>query len=149
MLDPYIGELRWANAGHPPAFLRGANGVATELRSTAVLLGALTPDEFTAAQEKIDLTPGDVMILYTDGAFESTDSRGRAFGLDTLRGLVRHQPPPANWPQFIAGLVEKHCGGRAGDDVLVAAVAFDGFRMQTAPAAEALAAGQHARSGWR
>ncbi len=139
-LDPYLGEAHWANAGHPPAFLRGANGVVRHLAATGVVLGALTDDEFTIEQETIELTPGDVIVAYTDGAFEARDRRGQQFGLDSLRQLLHRTPPPNNWPQFICSLVDKHLAGRSEDDVLVASLTFTGPRAATQPkTAEALA----------
>lgn len=139
-LDPYLGEAHWANAGHPPAFLRGANGVVQHLAATGVVLGALTDDEFTIEQETIELSPGDVIVVYTDGAFEARDRRGQQFGLDSLRQLLHRTPPPNNWPQFICSLVDKHLAGRSEDDVLVASLTFTGPRAATQPkTAEAVA----------
>lgn len=128
MLDPYRGELRWANAGHPPAFLRGANGVVTSLGATAAVLGAVDDEFFEVEQQTMELSPGDVLIVYTDGAFEARNSAGHRFGLANLRGLMQLTPPPRNWPQFIASVVNKHNGGRSEDDVLVAAVSFVSYR---------------------
>jgi hypothetical protein len=53
-LDPFRGWLHWANAGHPPAYLRGVNGAVTALPATTVLLGALDGREFSADQRTID-----------------------------------------------------------------------------------------------
>ena len=135
-IDPYEGELTWANAGHPPAFLRGVNGAVKELQATAVVLGALGDDDFNPAQERYELTPGDALIMYTDGAFETRDSKGERFGLDRLRELARRQPSPQNWPQFMASMIERHTAGRIEDDVLIASICFSGFRLPTAPAVE-------------
>lgn len=123
-LDPYLGKLHWANAGHPPAFLRGANGVVTQFASTTVLLGALDAREFAPDQKTMELAPGDVLIIYTDGAFEARDRLGHSLGLAAIKDLMHSQPPPRNWPQFIVSAVERHNAGRADDDILVAALTF-------------------------
>lgn len=138
-LDPYVGELRWSSAGHPPAFLRGANGVVRELSATTLVLGALGENEFEANEQNTELSPDDVLVAYTDGAFEARDRSGRQFGLDHLRQLLRRQPPPANWPQFICNRVAQHKFGRAQDDVLVTALTFAAFRPQPLSAQPALA----------
>jgi len=130
-LDPYVGELRWANAGHPPAFLRGANGVITELEATNCMLGALPYESFEPTDKTIELSPGDVVIAYTDGAYEVRDAMGKIFGLERIRELMRRQPPPRNWPQFISSAVSKHSAGRPADDVLIAALTFLNRRLQT------------------
>jgi hypothetical protein len=129
-LDPYVGEVRWANAGHPPAFLRGANGAVRPLDATAIVLGAVADDDFATDEQCRELAPGDVVVTYTDGAFEARDRRGRQFGLDQLRELLHLKPPPGNWPQFISASVDKHQVGHAEDDVLVAALTFAGVRPQ-------------------
>lgn len=130
-LDPYVGELRWASAGHPPAFLRGANGVVTELGATNCMLGAVPRDAFEKIEEKIDLSPGDVVIAYTDGVYEVRDSLGKVFGMDRVREMMRRQPPPRNWPQFISSAVSKHSAGRPADDVLIASLTFVNHRLQS------------------
>jgi serine phosphatase RsbU (regulator of sigma subunit) len=131
-LDPYVGELRWSSAGHPPAFLRGANGVITELEATNCMLGALPYDSFEPAEKTVDLSPGDVVIAYTDGAYEVRDAMGKAFGLERVREMMRRQPPPRNWPQLVASAVSKHSAGRSHDDVLIAAITFLAQRLETA-----------------
>ena len=138
-LDPYVGEVRWASAGHPPAFLRGINGVVRQLPATGVVLGALTDEEFEAPDKSMELVPGDVIVAYTDGAFEARDRMGRQLGLDSLRDILHGQPSPKNWPQFICSHVDKHKAGRAEDDVLVTALTFVSTRLETKSATAAVA----------
>jgi sigma-B regulation protein RsbU (phosphoserine phosphatase) len=139
-LDPCQGKLYWANAGHPPGFLRGANGVVTSLPATSVLLGALDGGEFSADQRSIELSPGDVIVAFTDGAFEVRDRLGRSLGLNNLAQLLHVQPPPRNWPQFIASIVHKHSAGRNDDDILIASLKFKAPRPQATHAKQAMAA---------
>lgn len=127
-IDPVRSKLAWASAGHPPAFLRGAGGTVTELEATTVLLGAAPHEVFDAPSRKVDLVPGDVLLMYTDGSFEARDRAGEQFGLDVLRDLVRRRDAPQDWPQFIAAQVNKHTGGASDDDVLIASVLFKAQR---------------------
>ena len=129
-LDPYLGEVRWASAGHPPAMLRGINGVVRHLGSTAMVLGALDDDDFEAAEQRLELSPGDVIVAYTDGAIEARDRRGHQFGIDRLGDLLHSRPAPSNWPQFISSSVDQHTIGRVEDDVLVAALTYAALRPQ-------------------
>jgi hypothetical protein len=138
-LDPYVGEVRWASAGHPPAFLRGANGTVRPLDCTSIVLGAVGDEDFPTDEGSCELSPGDVVVAYTDGAFEARDRLGRQFGLDTLQELLQLRPPPNNWPQFITAAVEKHQVGHAEDDVLVAALTFAAVRPHRQAAKPALA----------
>lgn len=129
--DPYRGRLYWASAGHPPGFLLRAGGEVVELPPTAMILGAVDNESYVAEQVEHDCQPGDQAIMYTDGVFEARNRAGAVFGLDTLRDLLHRQPAPRHWPQFLTSMVEKHCGGRSEDDVLVAAVRFEHARIQT------------------
>ncbi|HET9633710.1 MAG TPA: MASE1 domain-containing protein [Terrabacter sp.] len=68
VFDPASGELRWTNAGHPPALVihDGAG---------SALSGALTPPvgvtpNGSFAEGKTLLPPGATLLLYTDGLVE-------------------------------------------------------------------------------
>ncbi|MFD9814587.1 PP2C family protein-serine/threonine phosphatase [Streptomyces sp. NPDC059080] len=63
--DPATRELEWAQAGHPaPLLFRGGTGRALD-PPEGVLLGA-TPNA-TYGQRTERLTPGDLLVLHTDG----------------------------------------------------------------------------------
>ncbi len=128
--DPYTGKLTCANAGHPPVFLRRAHGEVIEMYSTSVLLGPMDDTEFDKTELDERLGPGDVLLIYTDGAFEACNRRGERLGLKRLRELMRMSPPPAQWPQAVTAAVQRHQAGRSEDDVLVAALSFQAARGQ-------------------
>lgn len=123
-LDPYDGTLRCANAGHPPAFLRAASGAVRELMATGVVLGALMDEEYEIEEISDKLNPGDSVVAYTDGAFETRNRRGEQFGLNTVRETFRRQPAPANWASFLTSLISRHAAGRSQDDVLIVALTY-------------------------
>ncbi|MCA9289603.1 MAG: serine/threonine-protein phosphatase [Phycisphaerales bacterium] len=129
MLDPGSGRLTWVSAGHPPSMLRRTDGSLVDLPATTVLLGALPFAEFETNQQTITLHPGDVVIAYTDGAFEARNRAGRQFGLRNLRETAQFTPPPRDWTRFIATAVSKHHGGNADDDVLIATLTLRGLRV--------------------
>ncbi len=128
-LDPHTGRLLWCNAGHPPVLLRRASGEVEDLIATTVLLGALSPRDFEPEQTSVLMSPGDVAIAYTDGAFEARNQDGRQFGLKTLRATACFHPPPRDWTRFISTAVAKHHEGCADDDVLIAALCLNGLRI--------------------
>ncbi|MCA9291006.1 MAG: serine/threonine-protein phosphatase, partial [Phycisphaerales bacterium] len=130
-LDPSTGHLAWANAGHPPAFLRRADGRVEELAATGVLLGALEDDDFVPRTTTLD--PGDVLVVYTDGVFEARNRRGQALGLAALRELMQRSPPPRDWTVHLDTIVRAHVAGQPDDDVLIASLAF----LKARPAIEA------------
>ncbi|MFG0329107.1 MAG: PP2C family protein-serine/threonine phosphatase [Phycisphaerales bacterium] len=118
------GRLDFANAGHPPAFVRRADGSVESLDSTTFMLGAAPPDLFDTETRTLDLAPGDCLIAYTDGVCEATDSRGRQLGLDGLTRIINgwRREAGVDLVPFIPNAVKAYRDGRAQDDVLVATV---------------------------
>jgi len=138
MLDPASGNLQWVSAGHPPSLIRHVDGRVSELPTTTVLLGALEAEHFDAGMRSVTLSPGDTIIAFTDGAFEARDATGERFGLKRVRETAGFDPPPRNWPKFIANAVASHHEGYAEDDVLIAALTLHSMRVPSAvPAARA------------
>ena len=85
LFDPAAGTLRYASAGHPPAFLLHG-GEVRSLTATGPLI-ALTPDAEYGSRE-VPLESGDVVLLYTDGLAEAR-SGDQLFGEERIAGLLR------------------------------------------------------------
>jgi serine phosphatase RsbU (regulator of sigma subunit) len=82
--DPASRTLTWAQAGHPPPILvRGSLAQALE-PPAGILLGA-GQEEYAAAI--LALSPGDLLLLYSDGLIERRD-RSVDVGLATLAAAV-------------------------------------------------------------
>ncbi len=75
LLDVEAGKLTLCSAGHPPVFLRRADGRVEELCEdvTGFPLGIM-PD-WDYKQIEVDIHPGDVVVVYSDGV---TDARSPA-----------------------------------------------------------------------
>jgi serine phosphatase RsbU (regulator of sigma subunit) len=131
MLVAATGELKWVNAGHPPALLRRTDGSVTDLPGTTMIMGAMSYAEFLPNQKLTMLKPGDTVIAYTDGAFEARNSKGARLGINGLRETARFNPPPRSWSKFMANAVIKHLHGSAEDDVLIAALKLCSLRVPT------------------
>ena len=71
VFDTNAATLRYASAGHPPAWLWSENEVRA-LRATGPLL-TLDPHAGYVSREH-DLSPGDLLLLYTDGLAERCQS---------------------------------------------------------------------------
>ena len=89
VLDPNTGELTYSNAGHNPPYLLSAQDANTiqELDRTGVPLGIL--DGGTWQQRVVQLAPGDVLLLYTDGITEAQNAQEAFFDEDRLREVIR------------------------------------------------------------
>jgi serine phosphatase RsbU (regulator of sigma subunit) len=96
VLDPASGLLAYCNAGHnPPYLLRAENGGAVEkLGNTGLPLGIL--DAGLWEEATIQLAPGDLLVLYSDGVPEAQDAAEAFFGEERLlSALRRSQNQPA------------------------------------------------------
>ncbi|MEQ9095678.1 MAG: SpoIIE family protein phosphatase [Phycisphaerales bacterium] len=119
-IDPTTNELTYANAGHPPMFLRGVDGTIDELDSTAIVLGACLPEDFHADPQTHTFMPGDMLIAYTDGAMEARDDRGKCIGRSWLTAMMTMAGcEPGDWPRRIIGELDARRSGPPEDDTLV------------------------------
>ena len=85
VLDSTDGRLRFANAGHNlPCCWH--EGIATELRAKGMPLGLLSGMEYEE-KERI-LTPGDGVLLYSDGLVEAHSPQREMFGSPRLQRYV-------------------------------------------------------------
>jgi hypothetical protein len=116
--DPDVNTLEFASAGHPPAYIRRADGGVEELRATTFVLGACPDDDFDPMATRHPFHPGDVVIAYTDGVLEAKGIDGRMLGLAGVRAFLeeRRESPGCN---DLLNLVLEHRHGPSEDDVLV------------------------------
>jgi phosphoserine phosphatase RsbU/P len=89
----FYGELEiggifiYCNAGHNPPFVLREGKEPEFLRNGGPVLGP-TPDA-TYMRGFVQLFPGDVLCMYTDGIIEAQDAEENEFGTDRLVGIVR------------------------------------------------------------
>lgn len=107
ILDLASGRLVYSSAGHPPPLLLKNGGGSERLTQGGTVIGL---DEVIPFQEgRLDLAPGDKLILYTDGVVEYGDAQGRLFGeqrLTTLLERLRNLPMAVllerTWQELLA-----------------------------------------------
>jgi serine phosphatase RsbU (regulator of sigma subunit) len=122
VVDPGRGELRYVNAGHPPALLRRAEGAVEALGKTGAALGLLDEEVYDAAGP-IPLRAGDLLLAFTDGIVEARSPSGELFGDERLvESLARSDPGSARalLDRVLAG-VREFSGGLLEDDVTLIA----------------------------
>ena len=76
VIAPDAGRVIFSGAGHPPLLVVRGTGATEELRSPSPPLGILAAQEF--GEEAVELRPGDVAMLYTDGLYSSRARLGRS-----------------------------------------------------------------------
>lgn len=88
--DSAAGLVRCVRAGHPsPLILRGADGQTETLGQSQSVLGMKPDTAYTEYQTR--LTPGDRLLLYTDGATEIFDAHDALLDPEGLARLAREQ----------------------------------------------------------
>ena len=89
VIDPVQRSLKWVRAGHEPAVLYDPHrDIFEELRGSGMALGV---DETWKYEEESmsGLSNGQVILIGTDGIWESRNRDGRMFGKETLLDLIR------------------------------------------------------------
>jgi sigma-B regulation protein RsbU (phosphoserine phosphatase) len=91
--DPSAHRLTYCSAGHnPPLVFRKGESAGDStiwLRPTGPAVGLVEGSEFRA-ETKL-LSPGDILLLYTDGVTEALSLGGEEFGRERLATLVRRE----------------------------------------------------------
>jgi serine phosphatase RsbU (regulator of sigma subunit) len=92
VLTPDSGKLTLVNAGHVPPLHGTADGrvVDVAVEESGWPLGIDSNSVY--GQCEIELGPGDILALYTDGVNESISLTGEMYGIDRIRKHVRAAP---------------------------------------------------------
>lgn len=86
--DPQTRVLTYANAGHNSAYLyRMATNEEIWLRPSGPAIGLM--ERFLIQKREVQLQPGDILMLYTDGFTEATDQQGMFWSEDGLAEIIR------------------------------------------------------------
>ncbi len=132
ILDPATGRLRYANAGHnPPRVVDAASRQHPLGGADGIALGVV--EDFVFDDRETVLTPGQTLVLFTDGVTEADRADGSLFGDDRLSAaLVAHA---GTLPTALVGHIATAVAGFAegcpqADDITLLCLAYAG----TAPA---------------
>jgi len=88
IISPEKQSLSWISAGHAPSFLC-QNGHVKELGSSGIPLGIFEDTTFEIAPE-ITFSSGDIMLIGTDGIWETQNSVGEMFGTERIAEILIH-----------------------------------------------------------
>ncbi|MDK2970337.1 MAG: phosphoserine phosphatase RsbU/P [Candidatus Sumerlaeota bacterium] len=119
-MDARTSSFEYVNAGHShPAVLR-ADGTLEFLDSGGLFLGIMADNEYEAGTLQLD--PGDILLLSTDGVSDIQNAAGEQFGSERLYALLRkNQRLDA---EGIRNAIYKECMEHRGD-----ADQFDDFTL--------------------
>jgi len=139
-LDLASGELRYTNAGHNPPLVRRAGG-AVERYATrhGAVLGAA--EGVTYGESSAVLSPGDTLLLYTDGVSEAMDTSERLFTEARLQEVVREAPAGSAREMaaaVVAALDIFADGAEQADDITLLSLRYGHRPMSIAPSRHTL-----------
>jgi len=110
-LDSESRTLTYVNAGHnPPIHYRALDSTLAELAATGIAMGVLDNAEYT--QETVQLSQGDILILYTDGITEAENAKQEMFDLERLEKVIlaSRNLPAKDMSTEILDAVREFCG---------------------------------------
>ena len=89
-LNTKTGEVTYANAGHNPPFIRHGDGSVEMVKSRPGLVLAGMED-IRYRTNTVQLKPGDLLYLYTDGVTEATDVANNLYGEARLEAVLQQK----------------------------------------------------------
>lgn len=87
ILDKKNKTFTYTNAGHNYPLLLSKDGHVRKLEKGGIVLGTL--DSYTYEEETVQLSPGDLFLLYTDGITEATNEKEEMFEEERLLKLLK------------------------------------------------------------
>ncbi len=123
VLDARARLLTYANAGHNPPLLLRKSGGTEQLTEGGLLLGAFPGALYH--EHRVQFHPGDVLVLYTDGASEAENAEGVQFGVERIESVAREAQDRG--PRAVIGsllkAIRSHVGtARLQDDITLVVV---------------------------
>ena len=117
--DDRLRRLRYVNCGHLPALLLRCDDKLERLDATSTVLGLFKGWNCSAGERT--LSPGDLVIFYTDGVTESFNEAGEEFGEARLIEALRRarQSSPQALLDSLVGSVRRFSPREQSDDITV------------------------------
>jgi len=101
-LSPSESRLSYVNAGHNPPVLLRQSGDCLELAPGGPIVGILPDAPYKTGH--IDLAPGDLLCMYTDGVTEAAMPSGEEFGMERLKDVL-HQSKRLSAEEIVGRIV--------------------------------------------
>ena len=100
-IDPREKRLRWVRAGHEPAlWYQKDTGQISKLDGNGIVLGIDESFVFES-QESEDFKKGDIILIGTDGIYETRNNENSQFGQESVNRIIVN-----NCDQSAAGIQE-------------------------------------------
>jgi phosphoserine phosphatase RsbU/P len=120
------GRLTYCNAGHNAPFLIGTGGVR-RLEEGGLIVGMF--DHAVYEQETVQLDPGDIVVVFSDGVSEALSAASEEFGEVRLQAVVSkhlNDGPDATLEHMLDAVRDFTKGAVQNDDVTALVVRYTG-----------------------
>jgi sigma-B regulation protein RsbU (phosphoserine phosphatase) len=81
--------MRYVNAGHNPQYVLRAQGGVERLACTGLPIGLFAGHGYK--EQRVSLTPGDLLFFFTDGLVETENERGEMFGAERVEAILEQE----------------------------------------------------------
>ena len=93
-------EVSFAGAGNPPALLIRATGEFEQIECSGLPFGVMEDAPYD--EVKLECSPGDRLLFFSDGVIEIHNAEDRLLGIDGLIAILKKQGYPASGIQISA-----------------------------------------------
>ena len=135
VIENDFGELSYARAGHMPAIIKSKNSVSM-ITPKGIGIGLANKEFFNdiLREEKINLSPGDKCLLFTDGINELRNTHNEELGYDALKHYLESSLFD-NSNTIITDIKEKlrnySKNSKQHDDMTIFVIVYNGSSEQT------------------
>jgi len=128
ILNTTTGEVEYVNAGHNPPYILSDQGIRPVEMTGGVILGCM--EDLLYQSKKVQLKPGELMFLYTDGVTEAFNIQEELYEEVRLENyLQNHLLHPIE--EVVKGcfseVMEFSTGVPQSDDITVLAIRYHGI----------------------
>ncbi|MEM7030687.1 MAG: SpoIIE family protein phosphatase [Chloroflexota bacterium] len=127
-LDANTNALMYANAGHVPAIIYHSNAKTPRLLKATSLPIGVTHQITDQVTQYVHVSPGDTLVIYSDGVFEATNAEGEQFGIEGIQDLVSQyadSTTPAELKDIILDRLSSFSDSKSrADDLTLAIIKF-------------------------
>jgi len=124
VLDAETGEFSYARAGHEPPLLLDPQGEVHRLpHKPGMALGLW--ENIMLDENMIQIPPGSLLVMFTDGMTDCRNPLGESFGLDRIKQTVaglQNVSAQSGCDQLLESLLNYQAGSKQDDDVTLLAV---------------------------
>src|SRR5450755_2136020 len=125
LLDTTTHRMRFQSGGQGPILhFQAENGICATHKPTSFPLGAMPLLSLPAAMI-LDMRPGDILLLLSDGIYEYRSAHNEDFGQERVEAIVRdhHRKSAAELASILLGSVQQFAAGaQQEDDITVVLV---------------------------